>query len=95
MSTPFGWHGLCNRLIEHADYAACFRVLHIAGHKQLSHFEGDFMKSKFVIAASVLSMAIAGAAIAADQKGMSGMSGMEGQKGMSGMSGMSGMEGKK
>jgi hypothetical protein len=91
-------------------FSGLFSSSAFAGHQQLSHFEGDFMKSKFVFAASILSMAIAGTAIAADQKGMSGMSGMsgmegqkgmsgmsgmEGQKGMSGMSGMSGMEGKK
>jgi hypothetical protein len=54
------------------------------------NIEGVFMKSKLLVIASVLSMCFAGAATAAEQKGMSGMSGMEGQKGMSGMSGMEG-----
>jgi hypothetical protein len=87
------WHGGCYGLIKHAISLVCFQALHFAGVQHLSLFEGEFMKSKFIVIASVLSMGIAGAAVAADQKGMSGMSGMEGQKGMSGMSGMEGQKG--
>jgi hypothetical protein len=38
------------------------------------------MKIKSIIVASLLSIGVAGGAVAADQKGMSGMSGMEGKK---------------
>ncbi len=51
------------------------------------------MKMKSIVVASVLSLAVAGVAVAADQKGMSGMEGQKGMSGMEGQKGMSGMSG--
>ena len=46
------------------------------------------MKIKTIVVASIVSMAVAGAAVAAEQKGMGGMSGMDAKKEQKGMSGM-------
>jgi hypothetical protein len=46
------------------------------------------MKIKTIVVASIVSLAVAGAAVAAEQKGMSGMDAKKDQKGMSGMAGM-------
>ena len=44
------------------------------------------------VVTTIVSLAVAGAAVAAEQKGMSGMEGQKGMSGMSGQKGMSGME---